>query len=49
MKERSQRIYDKYGTLMLQTDGMTPEGLERKATCRWGGVLEGGVLADMMS
>jgi len=34
LKERSQRIYDKYGTLMLNTDGMTPEGLERKATCR---------------
>eukprot|EP00878_Enallax_costatus_P021999 GHUV01023321.1.p1 GENE.GHUV01023321.1~~GHUV01023321.1.p1 ORF type:complete len:134 (+),score=37.91 GHUV01023321.1:126-527(+) len=34
LKERAQRIYDKYGTLMLNTDGMTAEGIERKATCR---------------
>jgi hypothetical protein len=35
LKERSQRIYDKYGTLMLNTEGMTADGIERKATCRW--------------
>ncbi len=34
LRERAQRIYDKYGTLMLQTSGMTPEGVERKATCQ---------------
>ncbi|KAF8069554.1 PTRH2 [Scenedesmus sp. PABB004] len=34
LAERAQRIYDKYGTLMLNVDGMTPEGVERKATCR---------------
>lgn len=34
LKERAQRIYDKYGTLMLNTEGMTPEGVERKAACR---------------
>lgn len=35
LRERAARIYDKYGTLMLNTDGFTAEGLERKATCRW--------------
>ncbi|KAI8469776.1 MAG: hypothetical protein J3K34DRAFT_469711 [Monoraphidium minutum] len=34
LRERSQRIYDKYGTLMLSTDGMSAGGLQRKATCR---------------
>lgn len=34
LKERAQRIYDKYGTLMLNTEGMTAQGVERKATCR---------------
>lgn len=34
LKERAQRIYDKYGTLMMNTEGMTSEGVERKATCR---------------
>eukprot|EP00775_Hariotina_reticulata_P006447 gene6447-6676_t len=34
LHERAQRIYDKYGTLMLNVDGMTAEGLERKATCQ---------------
>eukprot|EP00200_Dunaliella_tertiolecta_P002489 CAMPEP_0202346298 /NCGR_PEP_ID=MMETSP1126-20121109/5147_1 /ASSEMBLY_ACC=CAM_ASM_000457 /TAXON_ID=3047 /ORGANISM="Dunaliella tertiolecta, Strain CCMP1320" /LENGTH=394 /DNA_ID=CAMNT_0048937683 /DNA_START=1327 /DNA_END=2511 /DNA_ORIENTATION=- len=34
LRERAQRIYDKYGTLMLNTEGMTPEGIERKATCQ---------------
>jgi hypothetical protein len=24
----------RYGTLMLNTEGMTPEGIERKATCQ---------------
>jgi hypothetical protein len=34
LQERAQRIYDKYGTLMLNVDGFTAEGVERKATCR---------------
>jgi hypothetical protein len=34
LRERAQRIYDKYGTLMLNIDGMTAEGVERKATCQ---------------
>lgn len=33
MRERAERIYGKYGTMMLNTEGMTPEGVERKATC----------------
>ena len=32
--ERSQRIYDKYGTMMLNTEGFSATGLERKATCK---------------
>lgn len=34
LKERAQRIYDKYGNVMLETEGMTKAGIERKATCR---------------
>ena len=34
LRERAQRIYDKYGTMMLNTEGMTAEGVERKATCQ---------------
>jgi hypothetical protein len=34
LRERAQRIYDKYGTLLLNTEGMTSEGVERKATCQ---------------
>jgi len=34
LEERAQRIYDKYGTLMVNTEGMTAAGIERKATCR---------------
>jgi hypothetical protein len=34
LAERSQRIYDKYGTMMLNTEGFTVQGLERKATCK---------------
>lgn len=34
LSERAQRIYDQYGTLMLNTDGFTTSGLERKATCK---------------
>lgn len=34
LKERAQRIYDKYGSLMLNTEGMTAAGIERKATCQ---------------
>mmetsp|Transcript_20969 Transcript_20969/g.63126 ORF Transcript_20969/g.63126 Transcript_20969/m.63126 type:complete len:388 (+) Transcript_20969:212-1375(+) len=34
IKERSERIYKKYGNVMLETEGMTKGGIERKATCR---------------
>lgn len=34
LRERAQRVYDKYGTLMMNAEGMTAAGLERKATCR---------------
>ena len=34
LQERAQRIYDKYGNVMLETKGMTKAGIERKATCR---------------
>ena len=34
MRERAQRIYEKYGNVMLETEGMTKAGIERKATCR---------------
>lgn len=34
LKERSQRIERKYGNLMLQLDGLSERGLQRKATCR---------------
>ena len=34
LAERSQRIYDKYGTMMLNTEGFSATGLERKATCK---------------
>jgi len=34
LKERADRIYDKYGTLMLNTEGMTAAGIERKASCQ---------------
>ncbi|GFR52958.1 hypothetical protein Agub_g15631 [Astrephomene gubernaculifera] len=33
LRERSARIYDKYGTLMLNTEGLTLTGAQRKATC----------------
>uniref|UniRef100_A0A7S0V9P8 Armadillo-like repeats domain-containing protein n=1 Tax=Polytomella parva TaxID=51329 RepID=A0A7S0V9P8_9CHLO len=33
LKERAQRIYDKYGNLMLTTDGMSSQGVERKSAC----------------
>ncbi|KAG2451022.1 hypothetical protein HYH02_004292 [Chlamydomonas schloesseri] len=33
LRERSARIYDKYGTLMLNTEGLTLAGAQRKATC----------------
>lgn len=33
LRERSQRVYDKYGSLMLNTEGMTLQGAQRKATC----------------
>lgn len=34
LRERSDRIYKKYGIVMLETEGMTKGGIERKATCR---------------
>jgi hypothetical protein len=34
LRERAQRIYEKYGNVMLETKGMTKAGIERKATCR---------------
>ncbi|KIZ03552.1 hypothetical protein MNEG_4405 [Monoraphidium neglectum] len=34
LRERAQRIYDKYGTLILSTEGMSASGLQRKATCQ---------------
>ncbi|BDA47494.1 hypothetical protein COCOBI_10-3420 [Coccomyxa sp. Obi] len=34
LRERAQRIYEKYGNVMLETAGMTKAGIERKATCR---------------
>ncbi|KAL6773755.1 CGL21 [Auxenochlorella protothecoides x Auxenochlorella symbiontica] len=34
LRERAQRIYDKYGNVMLDTSGMTGAGIERKATSR---------------
>ena len=34
IKERAQQVYQRYGTIMLNTAGMTAEGIERKATAR---------------
>jgi hypothetical protein len=34
LQERAERIFDKYGTVMLDTSGMSPAGVERKATAR---------------
>lgn len=34
LKDRAQRIYEKYGNVMLDVAGMTKAGIERKATCR---------------
>eukprot|EP00884_Botryococcus_braunii_P015534 jgi/Botrbrau1/2664/Bobra.0203s0013.2 len=34
LRERAQRIYDKYGNVMLDVDGMSKAGIDRKATCR---------------
>ena len=34
LKERGQRVYSKYGNVMLDTTGMTQAGIERKATSR---------------
>eukprot|EP00803_Ostreobium_quekettii_P003706 evm.model.scf_4588.1 EVM.evm.TU.scf_4588.1 scf_4588:492-2081(+) len=34
LKERATRIYDKFGTLMLNTEGMSTQGIERKAAGR---------------
>ena len=34
MKERGQRIFSKFGNVMLETKGMTKAGIDRKATAR---------------
>ena len=34
LAERAARVYAQYGTLMLDSEGLTSAGLERKATCR---------------
>ena len=34
LKERAQRVYDRYGNVMLEVQGMTKAGIDRKATCR---------------
>ena len=34
LQERAERIFEKYGTVMLDTSGMSPAGVERKATAR---------------
>ena len=34
LRERASRIYAKYGTLMLNTAGLSAEGIERKASAR---------------
>ena len=34
LRERAQRIYDKYGNIMLDTAGMTAAGIERKTSSR---------------
>lgn len=34
LRERSKRVYDKFGNVMLDTSGMSPAGVERKATSR---------------
>ena len=39
LKERAGRIYDKYGNVMLETEGMTKSGIERKATTRCGWLM----------
>lgn len=37
LRERAQRIYEKYGNVMLETEGMTKAGIQRKATTRCAG------------
>lgn len=34
LRERANRVYEKYGNVMLDTTGMSPAGVERKATAR---------------
>eukprot|EP00798_Chlamydomonas_sp_ICE-L_P027448 gene27448-4750_t len=34
LRERAERIYKRYGTLMLNVEGMTGAGIDRKATVR---------------
>jgi hypothetical protein len=33
LRERASRVYAKFGSLMVNTSGMTASGIERKATC----------------
>lgn len=34
LRERAQRIYDKYGNVMMDVAGLSKAGVDRKATCR---------------
>ena len=34
LRERAQRVYERYGNVMLDVKGMTKAGIDRKATCR---------------
>lgn len=34
LEERANRVYVKYGSLVMNTEGMTAAGVERKATCQ---------------
>lgn len=34
LRERAQRVYERYGNVMLEVKGMTKAGIDRKATCR---------------
>lgn len=34
LHERAQRVYDRYGNVMLEVQGMTKAGIDRKATAR---------------
>ncbi|KAK9812144.1 hypothetical protein WJX73_000090 [Symbiochloris irregularis] len=34
LRERAQRVYDRYGNVMLEVKGLSKAGIDRKATCR---------------